>query len=333
MFISLFCGNDFKNNSCEKKQYFCSFAKKMYMACSTLYLVGNGMDKAADYPTGYSDFYQSIYFNKLLSDKNPIALYVRAKNTIENWADLEQELFNYANDDEIIALNPRLEDDFKQVRMALYMYIYNRVEHSRHREYNKKVLNLQHFLSQLFSEDKSIRFFSFNYTTIFDDIWEETNKVKPVIQHVHGTVNGVETNDNNIVFGIDETMHVKQVYNFLYKPYNVSFNNYEFLNAIKEAKRIIIFSCTMGDSDRWYFETLFNNCTHKIVEVIAYGEDERRKSMHRTSELTNRTIATFSSETQLKTFDNSNIGTLIHSRESYYKYDNPSFLDSLRSKS
>jgi len=303
------------------------------MAYSTLFLVGNGMDKAADYPTGYSDFYQSVYFNKLLSDKNPIALYVQEKNTIENWADLEQELFNYASDDEIIALHPNLEEDFKQVRMALYMYIYKKVEYSRHDGYNKKVLDLQHFLTQLFSEDQNIRFFSFNYTTIFDDIWEEANKVKPVIQHVHGNVNGIETDGNNIVLGIDESMQVKQVYNFLYKPYNVSFNNYEFLNAIKEAKRIIIFGCSMGDSDRWYFETLFNNCTNKLVEIIAYGEDERRRSEHRITELTNKTIATFSSETQLKTFDNSNIGTLIHSRDSYYNYYNPSFLDSLRNKS
>lgn len=313
------------------------------MAYSTLFLVGNGMDKAADYPTGYSDFYQSVYFNKLLSDKNPIALYVQEKNTIENWADLEQELFNYASDDEIIALHPNLEEDFKQVRMALYMYIYKKVEYSRHDGYNKKVLDLQHFLTQLFFEDQNIRFFSFNYTTIFDDIWEEANKVKPVIQHVHGNVNGIETDGNNIVLGIDESMQVKQVYNFLYKPYNVSFNNYEFLNAIKEAKRIIIFGCSMGDSDRWYFETLFNNCSHKIVEMIAYGEDEIRRSKQRISELINtklthteimnKTIATFSSETQLKTFDSSNIGTLIHSRDNYYKYDNPSFLDSLRNKS
>lgn len=302
------------------------------MKFSTIFFVGNGMDKAADYPTGYGDFYQSAYFKKLIKDNNPIAMYVQEKNsTIENWADLEQELFNYANSAGVDISS--IEKDFKELRMTLCAYIYKNAEYSRHQGYNKKVLDLKHFLSQLYSEDKNIGFISFNYTTIFDDLWEETNKVKPSIQHVHGTVSGIETDGSNIVLGIDETMNVGANLNFLYKPFSPSYNNFEITKKINEAKRIIIFGCSMGESDQWYFDTIFKNSAYKIVEIIAFGENEILRSKQRIKELTGRNFATFSSETNLLTFDNTYIGTLIHSRDSYYKYDNPSFLDSLKSNS
>lgn len=300
------------------------------MNYSTLFFVGNGFDIAADYATSYSDFYKSAQFENLIKDENSIALYVKNKVSIKNWADLEQELYNYAMENLPNSSQERFKEHYDSVKSALYHYI-GTVSYYRHDRLSDQLLRIQRFLKQLYNEDENIQFVSFNYTTIFDDLWKETTKQTPKIKHVHGNVDNSYLFGDKIVLGIDESMSVASEYNFLYKTFSTAYDNFDISKAISDAKRIIIFGCSMGDSDRWYFEQIFNNCSGKIVEIHAFGDSEIINCRQRIKELTNSTnLANLTTKMQLKTFDNTSISQLTQAREDYYKYDNPDFLDSLK---
>jgi hypothetical protein len=161
---------------------------------------------------------------------------------------------------------------------------------------------------------------------------QEATKTTPLVQHVHGSLDIGFSATPHIILGIDESMNVSDDVDFLYKSNDDDYNNFAILDAIKEAQRIIIFGCSMGESDRWYFEQIFQNCTHKVVEIHAYKDDEIQNCKRRIKAITKQSMATFTNNTQLKVFDNSNIGILINRRDYYYKHENPDFLSSLNNK-
>ena len=65
----------------------------------TVLIVGNGFDLNINFPTSYSDFMGSQYFNELiLANDNWLAQYLNYKKKQDgNWIDMEKELGVYAN--------------------------------------------------------------------------------------------------------------------------------------------------------------------------------------------------------------------------------------------
>lgn len=300
------------------------------MNYSTLFIVGNGFDLAAGYETSYRHYYQSAYFEKLKKNNNPISLYLDKKNEQRNkWADLEQELYNYVQEGGFKDSEEAFHNHFNELRQSLYQFIHF-ASISHNQSFPNSSLSLQMFLRSIYDEDNATKFISFNYTSIFDVMLQEVSKTTPPIQHVHGSLDMSFSANPHIVLGIDESMQVPEEVDFLYKSNDDDYNNFAFLDAIKDARRIIIFGCSMGESDRWYFEQIFQNCTHKVVEIHAYQDKEIQNCKRKIKELTKQSMATFTNNAQLKIFDNSNIGILINQRDYYYKHENPDFLSSLR---
>lgn len=62
----------------------------------TLIIVGNGLDLATGHKTSYSDFVKSENFKELINSNNHLARFLLDKKNIQNWIDLEMELYNYS---------------------------------------------------------------------------------------------------------------------------------------------------------------------------------------------------------------------------------------------
>ena len=76
----------------------------------TVLIVGNGFDLNINFPTSYSDFMGSQYFNELiLANDNWLAQYLNYKKKQDgNWIDMEKELGVYAN---ILKSTPSIQNE------------------------------------------------------------------------------------------------------------------------------------------------------------------------------------------------------------------------------
>ena len=293
---------------------------------STLIFVGNGFDLAVGFPTSYSHFYNSDYFKSLIKSGNSIAQHIEKKKLqTGNWSDLELELFNIVKENEY---DNSFGTHFNEIKQGLYQFIQYAL---RKPDESFQHLRMQRLLKQLYSEDNAIKAISFNYSAVFEYMWGRAIDSSDVeTQHVHGSLGLGNSASPNIVLGIDETMQVPDELDFLYKANDDNRDNYSLTELIQEAKRIIIFGCSMGESDRWYFEQLFQNCKGKLIEIHAYKEDAMLTSKRRIKDFAKKSMSDFTSETRLVVFDNSDIDQLINEREIYYKTKMPDYLSSLK---
>ena len=133
------------------------------MKYSTLFVVGNGFDLSAGFETSYRHFYKSDYFEKLLKDKNPIALYLDRKNGQRNkWADLEQELYNYVQESGFDNSDNSFYSHFNELKQSLYQFIhFASINHDQ--GISNRYLQLQRFLRSIYDEDNATKFISFNW--------------------------------------------------------------------------------------------------------------------------------------------------------------------------
>ena len=78
----------------------------------------------------------------------------------------------------------------------------------------------------------------------------------------------------NIVLGVDEkTVHCKE-HHFIVKAYNKYNKADVYFKHIYNANHITIFGCSMGDTDRRYFEPLFSQAKGKTFDIYCYGSKD-----------------------------------------------------------
>lgn len=256
----------------------------------TLILLGNGFDKSLGYQTGYDNFYENCreQLNDASKNGNKLCKDILATPKHKLWSDLENGLYHYSlqltkthgsgNTD---AAN-KFKKDFEELRALLFNYLYKEISKSilsGTQDRTAKLYSLwyKHFdpLLVTFTYTNSVlALFNVKDPKIFYNNDDSINETWLVFQHgaIYNTYDAKNYMQDNIVLGIDDSQQVEDIHSFLYKSNQHRHDVSYYTDAINECKNIIIFGCSAGESDRWYFEQIFNNQMHgKTFLVYAYG--------------------------------------------------------------
>lgn len=240
---------------------------------NTAILIGNGFDLSYGMKTSYKNFVESHNFKAM--PNNFIARHIK-KTFEENdkkWVDIELELGNYSNiltnkkDPQWEYKSSFFEENFWELSKALKTYLSKTTE-SR---VNSK-------LSELvgsWCNNSNVSVISFNYTyTASTEFW---NNYKATVHYIHGKI----SSPNNVVLGIDETCEVPIEHSFLYKSFNPDADVNGILDIIDNANKIIIYGCSIGETDEFYFKHVFGNVKNKSFEIFYFGEKEKANILNR----------------------------------------------------
>lgn len=286
-----------------------------------LIVLGNGFDVAHGYQTRYSDFFENRKDELLSGAKNGNALFQHIINHTakEYWKDLEEGLYHYSieltkkNKEGDSRSAKQFEIEFVELKKLLFNYLQNPPKE------DLKDLGLR--LKAL--SDEWLKFdchvVSFNYTYLAaaytnsskdDSLWLSFDPKE--ITYQHGMINTPNPNRANthqdIVVGIDESQRVEKLHSFLYKTNQRLSSVSHFIQKVQEADVFIIYGCSMGDSDRFYFKSLFDKSrTNKRYIVYGYGDEEKKKLTEIMREYTGG-LDSFQDDVhnnEIKTFDSS----------------------------
>lgn len=251
--------------------------------------IGNGFDLSLGYKTGYSDFYKKSKLLRQYADEgNELCKHIISNITGELWKDLEGGLYKYS-----LAITKQFgvgnskvaatfQNEFKELRNALFKYL-------------KKVLDepvaAGSMVTNLLPEWKrlDLQCLSFNYTTTIACYLngkdgrlcfntDDSINTKVLIYR-HGTLynpkDACDNNPDDIVVGIDDNQVVDSSHSFLYKTQQrVQYQTDELVKSIESQDVYIIYGCSMGDSDKFYFKTLFDpNASNKCFIIYGFKDD------------------------------------------------------------
>ncbi len=247
--------------------------------------IGNGFDLSLGYKTGYSDFYKkSILLRQYANEGNELCKHIISNITGELWKDLECGLYQYSK--QITRENGRgnkkiaesFKKDFEELKCALFEYI---------KKVSGESDRVGSIVESLIRQWKKIdlRCLSFNYTTSIALhinggsarlCFNNDDSINTgVLIYRHGTLynfkDACDNNPEDIVVGIDDSQKVELLHSFLYKTQQrVQYPTSDLVNVLNSKDVYIIYGCSMGDSDKFYFKTLFDpNASNKCF--IIYG--------------------------------------------------------------
>ena len=252
-----------------------------------LLIAGNGIDVAMGYHTRYSDFYKEYEENiRQSADKgNDLCKCIIESEKHELWADLEYGLYVYSQDLTKqfgignIAVAQKFKSDFLELRFLLFNYLKEENKCNRRLKQGEGRL-----VNELFQEWKKfdLSVISFNYTNFIELLLSPYNAFYPDdkfdrdknITLVHGSLSNKNVNilntQEDIVVGIDDSQIVDNAHNFLYKSVQRRMNARVFVDAIRDCDIIIVYGCSMGVSDYFYFSKLFGK-EIKDKHFLIYG--------------------------------------------------------------
>jgi len=281
---------------------------------NTLILLGNGFDVAYKFKTKYCEFVESEYFQNLLSS-NSLCKKIQSVKEHNNCFDLEMELYNYSlaltedygREGKEAEENAKIfKREYKELKAALQQYIKLANEGKTDPSFDKIIHKYWLPLSA------NTHIISFNYTayslTKFASLLTNKN-----INQVHASVNyNLADKKDTIVLGIDESMKVSKLHSFLYKSHDPNINIREFPELVNKANRYIIYGCSLGETDEWYFKQIFKQ-KGKLFEVYYYGDNED-EIISRIHELSG-SLSDFKGSNTLRMYDASNKESEIKQRE------------------
>lgn len=253
------------------------------MSCLAMILLGNGFDIALGAKTKYSDFAQSEQFQILLTD-NKLAQYIWKKFEMQDkkWVDVELELANYSlslsakyGNCVPVDVTKQFKGDYEALNKQLSSYISGCFSFNG----DGKIDSVIHdWYSLIRSEDLDVRIYTLNYLPgeyrSFDFLNDSDDKIH-LPNHVHGKVSFNPNDAPKIVFGVDEACNLTcKEHGFLYKSRNENLELYGFSEIAKDAEIFIIYGSSLGITDRWYFQKIFEEKKGRIFKIYYYSDNE-----------------------------------------------------------
>lgn len=255
---------------------------------NAIIFVGNGFDVAHGLKTKYSDFYKDCSELKILVENgNLLCQHILDNVKGEMWQDLECGLYTYSQElthtygEGDKSISRRFQLEFQELRKCLFSYVRKAI--------NADVTNNPgHFVEELSDEWQKLNYqiLSFNYSYV---VAAYTQKPKNInddfdfspdrIIFQHGSLYNPDRENFNsadsIVLGIDDSQKVEESHSFLYKSLQNIHNIKDFIRLIRENRIYIIYGCSMGPSDAFYFNQLFDKKAHdKTFIIYGYGAKE-----------------------------------------------------------
>jgi len=272
-------------------------------------IIGNGFDLNLGLKTEYSNFVLSDQFSELLLRNNNLAKHLKEINELKDWIDIEKELKNYSKNHPERYRN--FFEDFKSLSTALQAYL-NTIDFDN--------INKSSEAYKLISKIKKhkVLIIDFNYTPTISKICKEfeidLNAESCNIEHfkIHGSL---DTND--IIFGVEDSADIFSHHIFLKKSVNKNFNPINFTPALRDCKLFIVFGHSLGKTDHMYFDELFFNASHNLMNTGGktmifhhYGENYYYALYEQIDKLTRQSIK------QLKDFNEVQFSNIKDERES-----------------
>ena len=254
---------------------------------SSMLFIGNGFDVAHGYKTRYSDFYQYCdELKELAEHDNLLCQHILDNIKGDMWQDLECGLYDYSKmlttkhgegDKES---TKRFKKEFKELRKALFSYIKKAVSASVSD-------NPGYFVGKLSEEWSRLDYqiVSFNYSHIVAAYTTDAksnssglsfNADKLIYQHgsILNAERGLDNTADSIVLGIDDSQKVEKAHSFLYKSIQNVYNVNDLIQSMQDKDVFIVYGCSMGASDSFYFKKLFDiDKKNKTYIIYGFGED------------------------------------------------------------
>ena len=262
----------------------------------TVLIVGNGFDLNINFPTSYSDFMGSQYFNELiLANDNWLAQYLNYKKKQDgNWIDMEKELGVYAN---ILKSTPSIQNELvHKVLKGKRILDISEISTCFRKEYFQLCNALKKYLIDIENNAKSnnaditksvahtlirdiiidrIPYYvvNFNYTRFVECIIKGFDPIPDCkILQIHGSLK------KDIVFGVQDSLNLNREHVFIYKSHNINKNVEGLPRILENANKIIFFGYSLGETDHSYFSDFFETqatpqCHSKTIKFYHYGQD------------------------------------------------------------
>lgn len=266
----------------------------------TVILIGNGFDLALGLETGYTQFVDSVHFKKITSSS--LCRNIEKMRTIQNWVDLELEILAYAKELSRI-FNPLdvpvFKKEYEELCQALTEYLKSNANNLR-----KIPDHIESLTNTWFNENVGRQrndrptVICFNYTPHCEDHFESWCDVK----YVHGRIL-----ENKIVLGADDISYqdINPAFSFILKSGADDINIYNVGEIINNADKFIILGCSLGYSDHWYYNRIFN-LKKKIFEIYYHGEDQKDAIVNNIRSYTSK-LSDLKSNNILQLFDSSDL--------------------------
>lgn len=282
---------------------------------NTLLFIGNGFDIACGYATKYSEFVEDETFKNLIQNNN-LCIHINNVNTIQQWVDLETELYNYSL--KIVEEGGITEESSKQFKQEFFDLSFALQNYIASINSTKNIgisSNAGKTMIQKWNnENNIISTICFNYSKFFYlQSQEELLKENRELRKVHGNISPGEFNqENTIVLGIDDSMKVNPAHSFLYKSSNDVLEIMGVVELIKSSEKYIVFGCSLGCTDEWYFKKIFTQ-KGEIFEIYYHGEEEKYEILHRIRLLSGGNLSDFKDSNTLILVDCSDNSKFINS--------------------
>ena len=261
------------------------------MAYRTVLIIGNGFDLNLRLETGYTHFIKSTYFNTLVESGNKLCKYLKDKQELQNWIDIENELKTYSRDIYKEDNRKPFKNEYIRLRQALCDYL-NSLDLTR----IDTTSRAYEIIKSMPSGTEDLLVINFNYTGSVNYILDYSNKEVSVL-HIHG-----KAKNNQIVFGVEDGARINDKDIFLLKS-SCFWNKIEDIDTyLSEASRVIFLGYSLGETDHHYFGKFFRNACHKnpsmgikSIFISHYGEEGYDDILRQIDAMTLHNLYTFRS--------------------------------------
>lgn len=127
------------------------------------------------------------------------------------------------------------------------------------------------------------------------------------MKQIHGSLD----NGENIVFGVEDSSNLTKEHSFLYKSYNPTLNVDHLNERFEDAKHILFYGYSLGQTDHSYFEDFFKEqstkgCERKKFDFFYYGQEGYDDLFWQLRTLTGNRMAQFKQFNDVEFIDTNN---------------------------
>lgn len=283
------------------------------MQNNKLLVIGNGFDLALGLKTSYPDFMEWLK-NVHYMDDAYLYKFLRSKLDQQRWIDIENELRQYSlSFSEIGEMNIKLSNQNEQMYNSLRNehktlcknlceYLKIQVDKKDWLETSRKNNSIRQLLKKV--NGVPLYVINFNYTQTIFKI--ESFPIKSMKQ-IHGSLD----NGENIVFGVEDSSNLTKEHSFLYKSYNPTLNVDHLNERFEDAKHILFYGYSLGQTDHSYFEDFFKEqstkgCERKKFDFFYYGQEGYDDLFWQLRTLTGNRMAQFKQFNDVEFIDTNN---------------------------
>lgn len=242
---------------------------------SDVLIIGNGFDLNLGLKTGYRDFLNSKHFADLIDNENRLCVYLRDRQLLKHWIDIENELKEYARNSKRSELI-YFQKEFGSLSYALMQYL-NSVRYDK--------IDTEALAYSLLKElrNKTVLIIDFNYTKTVDILMEQLGVSGSDFHKVHKIHGSLEL--GQIIFGVEDEADVSDEHIFLLKACNKHYSGVDIGEKLKAASNVHFFGHSLGETDHFYFKSFFSALTtvggqRRNITFYYYG-DEGWACLHR----------------------------------------------------